>query len=272
MNSTLLQTALRQTQASLSSPRLYAVFGIVVLIFAVSGPFGTFEAYSLPHRLGLWFLLHAATWVTAILSLNILGPALTHTLPNLWLRLIVCATLAGIPVSLVTMVMERLFRGYRLEWSFENWLLALSSAVPLTLAFSILSTLTAGNDNDERIASNLIHGKTDSSNPAQPKLLARLPLDKRGTLISLSAADHYVEVVTTKGSCLILMRLADAVAETAPVEGSMIHRSHWVANAAIARIEGNIGSAKLHTLDGCVFPVSRTMTGQLRALLARRGL
>ncbi len=270
MNAIFLQTALRQTHTNLTNPRLYAVFGIVVLIFAISGPFGTLEAFSLPHRLGLWFLLHAFTWVTAIFSLNIFSRALANTLPNKWLHLTICAIFAGFPVSLVTMWIEPLLKSDHFQLSFENWLLALSTAVPLTLAFSILSNLAAGNESDEGIATpRPLPDTTVANTLAQPKLMARLPLEKRGDLISLSAADHYVEVVTTKGSSLILMRLADAVTETAPLEGRMIHRSHWVANTAIARVEGSIGKAKLYTVDGRYFPLSRAMTTKIRALLER---
>ena len=45
-----------------------------------------------------------------------------------------------------------------------------------------------------------------------PRLLTRLPYEKRGTLLSLSALDHYTEVVTTTGKELVLIRLADAIA------------------------------------------------------------
>ena len=270
MNAIFLQTALRQTQTNLTNPRLYAVFGIVVLIFAISGPFGTLETFSLPHRLGLWFLLHAFTWITAIFSLNIFSHAFSNTLPNKWLHLTICAILAGFPVSLVTMGIEPLLKGNNFELSIDSWLLALGTAVPLTLAFSILSNLAAGNESDVGLAAEPPPSKTVADAIAQPKLMARLPLEKRAKLISLSAADHYVEVVTTKGSSLILLRLADAVAETTPIKGRMIHRSHWVADTAIVRVEGSIGKAKLYTIDDRSFPVNRAMTSKIRALLERR--
>jgi DNA-binding LytR/AlgR family response regulator len=56
---------------------------------------------------------------------------------------------------------------------------------------------------------------TDNNPPhsVEPnKLLARIPRAKRGDLISLTVMDHYVEVTTTRGKHLILMRFSDTLA------------------------------------------------------------
>lgn len=48
------------------------------------------------------------------------------------------------------------------------------------------------------------------------RVLQRLPIEKRGELISMTVIDHYVEATTTRGKHLILMRFKDAIAEIQP--------------------------------------------------------
>ena len=61
-------------------------------------------------------------------------------------------------------------------------------------------------------------------------VLQRLPIEKRGEFISMTVMDHYVEVTTTRGKHLILMRFNDAIAEIPSHLGLQIHRSYWVAS------------------------------------------
>ena len=53
------------------------------------------------------------------------------------------------------------------------------------------------------------------------------------------------------------MRLADAIREAEPVEGLQIHRSHWVAIAAVARAVRRDGKLFLELTNGLRLPVSR---------------
>ena len=55
--------------------------------------------------------------------------------------------------------------------------------------------------------------------PPLPRLLQRLDAEDHGSLWSISVRDHYVDVQTSRGVTSLLMRLSDAMAETAPVEG-----------------------------------------------------
>lgn len=95
-----------------------------------------------------------------------------------------------------------------------------------------------------------------ASPPACP-LIARLPTDLRGPVLCLEMQDHYVRVHTGRGAALVLMRLRDAIAETAPVAGRQVHRSWWVADEAVERFEraGRAGSVRLR--DGRRVPVSQ---------------
>ena len=69
--------------------------------------------------------------------------------------------------------------------------------------------------------------------------------------------DHYVDIVTDKGKTLVLMRLADAIRETAPIAGLQIHRSHWVARDAVVKVHRSDGKLILELSNGLKLPVSR---------------
>ena len=97
---------------------------------------------------------------------------------------------------------------------------------------------------------------------ATPPILARLQPARRGRLLSLSAEDDYVRVRTTAGEALVLMRLGDAVAEAAP--GLRVHRSHWVARAAVAEARRAGDGAVLTLRTGEEIPVSRANLPRLR--------
>ena len=98
------------------------------------------------------------------------------------------------------------------------------------------------------------------------KFLARLPAKLAGAeLYAVEAEDHYLRLHTSLGQDLILMRLADAVAELEGLEGAQTHRSWWVAKGAIASAERQDGRAVLTLKDGAEVPVSRGFARELRA-------
>lgn len=101
--------------------------------------------------------------------------------------------------------------------------------------------------------------------PAPPRFLDRLPLKLRGAEVwAVESEDHYLRLHTSKGQDLILMRLADAVAELDGIEGAQVHRSWWVARAAITDARRGDGRATLTLKDGSEVPVSRTYAKLLR--------
>jgi hypothetical membrane protein len=100
---------------------------------------------------------------------------------------------------------------------------------------------------------------------APPRFLDRLPFKLRGAeLHAVEAEDHYLRVHTDRGSDLILMRLADALAELEGLEGAQTHRSWWVARSAVEDVRRNDGRAMLRLKSGAEAPVSRTYAKALR--------
>lgn len=101
--------------------------------------------------------------------------------------------------------------------------------------------------------------------PAPPRFLERLPPKLRGAEVwAVEAEDHYLRLHTSRGQDLILLRLADAVAELDGIEGAQVHRSWWVARDAIADVRRGDGRATLTLKDGSEVPVSRTYAKLLR--------
>lgn len=97
-----------------------------------------------------------------------------------------------------------------------------------------------------------------------PALLQRLPEDKRGELHALSSDDHYVQVHTERGPSSVLLRFADALRELGDWPGLRIHRSHWVADAAVQRIRIERGRLFVVLRCGRELPVSRTYADAVR--------
>lgn len=241
MNTSHLQLTMREMRRDFRSPALWIALAGVGVVLAVAGAFGTDDVLR-PVPLVLY-------WVSVVVLAYSAGALVVGTLRRMLLgtsrlaRVVLTGLAVGvIMVALVGGVNTALF-GF--GWT-SVAAAARFAASTLGTAFVVTVVLdyTMGNARAEALM-------------AEPPLVARLPLEKRGALVSLSAVDHYVEVTTTNGKDLVLMRLADAIAETQPVAGLQIHRSHWVARDQVASVTRGSGKATVHLSDGRSLPVSR---------------
>ena len=280
MSNTLLQSTLRELHTLLSRPRLWLVFALMVGLFVVTGPFGTYERLAFPTRLGYWLMLHTATWTCALVCIAFFDTALSARVPSRLIRMLTGAVISALPVGLaITMInFGLLMRPLNAERVFENALVAL----PIGLAFSLLTWLSISGGGQQATAEQPGAAAPIAANPLQdpasspvrsapldrPALLDRLPVDKRGVLIRLEVQDHYVLVVTSRGTELLLMRLGDAIGEAGP--GRQVHRSHWVAEHPenfLVRGTGKNGRLAIRTADGADIPVSRSYAAQIQRWL-----
>ena len=78
---------------------------------------------------------------------------------------------------------------------------------------------------------------------------------------------HYLQVVTDRGSALILYNLGDAIDELPPDAGTLVHRSYWVAWNAIEDFVRRGRQGELRLRDGSRAPVSRNRVADLRERL-----
>ena len=216
--------AMRQMRAHLGAPVVLVAQVGVALLLGLSGPFGTLEgmaaALRFPYWAGIVFGTYALGTAIAVLVTDRLDRGSRWPLT---LRALRAGAVIGLAVLAFLALWNLLFFG-------PGGMLApfRPSVLGGTMLVSVLIMgLRALWPAPAATPLSGAHGT--------PPLMRRLPLQKRGALVALTATDHYVEVITTKGRDLILMRLADAIAEAAPVRGLQVHRSHWV---ALDRVRG----------------------------------
>jgi hypothetical protein len=93
----------------------------------------------------------------------------------------------------------------------------------------------------------------------------RLPPRLGRDLLCLQMEDHYVRAHTARGSDLVLIPLKDAIAELGAIEGPQVHRSWWVARAAVVEPVVSRRNLSLRLSNGLAVPVSRASVVRLRA-------
>jgi len=69
---------------------------------------------------------------------------------------------------------------------------------------------------------------------------------------------------TMAGSSLILMRMRDAISELSGIEGTQVHRSWWVARAAVRDVTRDGRNIRLVLARGLVAPVARSRIDALQ--------
>jgi len=240
-----MQSAMREMQTPMRSRTVWLILGGVGLMLALSGPFGTIGLLSMPERLVYWPLLVVVTFFTGWFADALIGAGVAQ-----WgrvARTLLSGMAIAVPVWAEIIGLNLLFFGPRILHDQADLLVLLRDVM-------IISTIIAGL---LTFAVPWSHEAEAPTNPGAPRLLARLPLDKRGALVSLSVQDHYTEIVTTKGRELVLMRLSDAIAETEGCAGLQVHRSHWVALDAVASARRDGARAVITVTDGREIPVSR---------------
>ena len=102
MKRPFLQSTLRELSLVVKAPRLWATFAAVVLIFWVTGPYGTAERLAVVPRLGFWLVLHAITWAIAIVSAVLANGLLRERVASGFVRMMIGAAVASLPIGLVT--------------------------------------------------------------------------------------------------------------------------------------------------------------------------
>ena len=255
------------------SGRLWLTFGAVVLLFSVTGPFGT-DGISFFPRLAYWFALHAATWSVAI-TFALGGEILLHGhVRSMLARMLAGSLMAALPIGFIVGLLGLLWFGRAMTP--QSYLSEVAVSLPLCGIFCTLTYLTMSGDPRLAKAAGETQPTPSGADPDQaagerrePALLRRLAPHNRGRLRHISVEDHYSMVRTSGGSELILMRFSDAIRETGPAEGMQVHRSHWVAGDFVGGLRVANGRLTIVLKDGTEVPVSRTYAETVRARFGR---
>lgn len=244
-------------KAILLAPVVPVVWATLSLLGVFAGPFGTQDAFSLGLRAVFWPVLVAVAIVLAVGA-----RAAVEDVFGLRRFRSQAPVLAALLTLFLTPPLFVVTRGLLGESDGKLARLGEIAVFVFAISIGISAIRHALAARPVPPAAATPAGKT------QPRLLARLPKALRGPLRRLSVRDHYVDVTTAAGSTSVLMRLADAIAETDGVDGMQIHRSHWVAVAAVRGAKISEGKPVLVMEDGAELPVS----GSFRAQAVARGL
>ena len=228
---------------ALRAPTPLVAWPVLAVLFAVSGSFGGGEHLAFVPRTAFWLLIVG-------LSLAF-GVAVRVAIERRWREADYFAA------SLTSSVLSSGVLGFVLP-PLAQWMLDLpAAAVPSPAVVAVTVLLLGGGMTLLRYLLLQDAPAGSAGDDTRPKLLGRLPDEVGGALLHLSVSDHYVEVATDRGTGRVLMRFSDAIEEVAQVDGLRVHRSHWVARAAVAAVERDNGRTFLTLTNGTRVPVSR---------------
>lgn len=252
MNAEPLQSTLREMQRLAREPRSWAVLAGLSVVVGLVGPFGTF-AMPMAARLAYWAVVVVTTGAVGTFAAGLGERLLLPRLPG-WLAMGLAGAAAGIPVALTVAGFNLLAYGRNFEAIDLGTLIAYCA--PICAAVTLLAGVMAPPADTQDTGAE--------QEATAPAIVERLPLPQRGRLIHIAVADHYVEVTTDRGRALLLMRLSDAIREAQPTPGLQVHRSHWVALAAVRRATRRNGKPVLELETGAEVPVSRSYLPAVR--------
>lgn len=240
--------ALRELQGISRRRGLWIGLFAVGAILGLAGPFGTGEVMRLLPRLAYWTGLAILTFLSGSFLSSLIAHWSKSRRGSPWGPVALTGVATGAIASLEVLL---------INWaSFGLSPFTPGYALPLVLNVTVIACVVAG--------ALHFHDQSAATEEQTPPILGRLPFDKRGSLIALSVSDHYVEVRTTKGRDMVLMRLSDAIRECAPEPGLQVHRSHWVARAAVTMARRDGARVVLELSDGSEAPVSRSCLPQVK--------
>ena len=220
--------------------RAVAVAGVVVIL-TIAAPFGTGEAMRALPRFAYWALVVFASYSIGYAA----NAAATGSLAR---RIAVAGGLTALGVVPMVFLLNGFAFGFWPGWG---------EALVLAGNVCAIAVVVAG-------IFQVAYAQPGAAENGPPDLLDRLPLSKRGPLVSLSVEDHYVRIRTLQGEEMVLMRLADAVRESRGTAGLQVHRSHWVALDQVRGAARRGDGAVLTMSAGPDIPVSRANVAAVR--------
>ncbi|MFN3845539.1 MAG: LytTR family DNA-binding domain-containing protein [Paracoccaceae bacterium] len=237
------------------TPTPFVVWAVLTVIVGLAGPFGTYELYAPVERLMFWAVILAVVIIYGSAVRAFVHGTLGFA--DFLVGSPMIATILAGTLPPVALLMMPVLTGPNL--------LPLPGLFELTV-FVYCTSLGVGayRHSTGHIPFRPSTSPVPLADPlqpplvAQPRLIRRLPETVQGPLIAIKVRDHYIDVITERGSASLLMRLSDASEETDGVDGARVHRSYWIAWPAVKGLERVDGKFRLVMIDGSRVPVSRT--------------
>jgi LytTr DNA-binding domain len=245
-----------------------AIMTAIGVFLGVIGPFGSFDGAPIEARIAYWV---ANMWIgflalSTIVRLAARG-AIRFDLP-IWFVIAVSVAVGALPLAMGL----RFFSAWvwppnhgQMAPLFTQYAQTLALSEPVSFAYYFLV------DRGWKAAAK--RGEASTPEPASDRrpagtgagFLDRLPPRLGRDLLCLQMEDHYVRAHTARGSDLILTPLKDAIAELDGTDGLQVHRSWWVAKAAVTEPVISGRNLVLRLSNGLEVPVSRASVAKLRA-------
>lgn len=247
---------------------LTVIWVVLSVILAVMGPFGSYLSMGFGERFLFWaVVVSSGTYFSHFLRLGLLK-ILGNRRHQFSFDAIMSVVFAVFYVPPLTYLVEIVTEG-RAPYSMTGMFGFVFAVTAVLIVIREVLGLNApglpGDDDSapaEDIAAPQVNPAPDTHEgvdaATMPPILERLPEAQRGAVWLISGSDHYVEVRTEGGSSSILLRFTDAMREVEPVPGQRVHRSHWVADAAVARMRRDGKRHFVVLKTGDEVPVSRT--------------
>ncbi len=241
---------------SLTTPVTLAIWALVSITSAITGPFGTYANMEVFARSIYWTAVAAVAIIVGngarFLAAYLIGtkkPAAVDALSTL------LTVLGFTPILWVmTMQIPALDMGdVPPTWRMFFYVLLITALV------NVLRRVIVGADGKTFYEAGLDEiaglGKPDY---VAPRLAKRFKQAATGPILRLTVCDHLVEVIGERATETLRMRFADAIDEMEPVVGYYTHRSHWVTRDAIRGVVYEPGGKVFLDLqNGDKVPVSR---------------
>ena len=245
-------------------------FLVAVALLVYLGPFGTWASLSVSDRLVFWAAAVGVNWLAGLVVANVTIRAFQARKWPAWTGLVLASLIAALPGTGTVWMVVAAYLDYRPS-SLSGIAGLYAKVLVLHLLVSSLVFHLIERSLRQREAgmesSSSLPDRTPAPPPApEAALLARLPARSRAELLHLRMQDHYVEVHTKAGSEMLLLRFRDALREVEGIDGLQVHRSHWVARAAVVGIERQRGGRiALRLVNGAKVPVSRSFAPAVKA-------
>ncbi len=263
---------------------LLVVTLILVLLFAWLGPEGTAKG-SFGLALFQWSVQVAGPLGLAVVCQMLLSLSERFERLGSWSKLILSGVLGGLLFSPIALAMdfwlgadndETLEAAGGLAWL---WLDEVVGVVPpvvlvwvainaprvLNLDFSDRGDPAPAHSDAAQVAP---HREETPIPGHRSGFRALLPPGLGQDIVYLKSELHYLRVVTTRGSALVLYALRDAVTELADDGGVQPHRSFWVALGHVLELKRTGKGWRLVVTGGTELPVSRRRQASVKAVLS----
>lgn len=227
---------------------LLAIWVTIAVLAAATGPFGTYESQTFGERFAYWGLVAIISSVMGSVFFKLATQTCGKTRP------ILCdLALTGMMVLFFSPILWLLTSAFFSSVTRAEDISFTRLAVYVAVVTACIAVIRRTVPGIETVG----YFGTKSEAETLPRLHRRLPDGFDGSILRLTVRDHFVDVVSTRGTDTIRSRFGDAIDEMDGVEGFCTHRSHWVARHAIVGAQRNGPKINLRLINGDLVPVSR---------------